>query len=97
VVRVVSVVPAEFRIDDQGDGPGAEVVAGVHQPPSLAELEQRRRDLRTRYRERRQVKDAAEVSRPRFVLARLVLTGAGWTRRNHGDDDNQHQDSLSST
>jgi hypothetical protein len=61
VVRVVGVVGAQGQIDDQLLGPGLERVLGVEQPAGLAQLAQRRLDLRALLRKRRQPEDPTEV------------------------------------
>jgi hypothetical protein len=61
VVRVVGVVGAQGQIDDQLLGPGLERVLGVEQAAGLAQLAQRRLDLRALLRKRRQPEDPTEV------------------------------------
>jgi hypothetical protein len=61
VGRVVGVVDAQRRIDDQLLWAGLERVPGVEEAAGLAQLAQRRLDLRALPRERRQPEDPTEV------------------------------------
>jgi len=58
---VVGVVGTQRQIDDQLLGPGLERVLGVKQAAGLAQLTQRRLDLRALLRERWQPEDPTEV------------------------------------
>jgi hypothetical protein len=58
---IVRIVGAERRVRDQQDRAALQRILGIHDAARLAELGERRRELRARCRKRRQLEDAAEA------------------------------------
>ena len=63
LTRVVGVVRAQREVDNQCLGPRRERIGGIEQAAGLAELAQRRLDLRALLGERRQPEDPPEMLR----------------------------------
>jgi hypothetical protein len=76
--RVVRVVQVQVRVRDEGDGPGREIVSGVHDAAALANLHQRAAQCIARPVEERieRGKHPAEVLLPQHEALRVRLAHA---------------------